>query len=562
MRRRLAAGLAVGALALAGVLAPVPASAQNRDQMTIGLSQFPSNFNPNVDSMLAKSWILYTSQRPITAFDADWKLNCVLCEELPSIAKGTAQEFTNAAGQRTVRATYTLKPNLKWGDGTPVTTKDVVFTWTIGKDQRTGFANNDFYTKKLVNVTAQDDRRFTVERDKFSCDYNNMEQFVLLPAHVEEPIYRADPENYKTKTAYDTQTTNPALYNGPFRIAAVERGASVTLEPNPMWEGPRSPFRRVVIRAIENLPALEANLLSGDVDYVSGELGFTIDQLLALQKRQPDRFTYTYRPGLVYEHIDLNLDNPLLKDVRVRQALLYAIDREVVTKELFEGKQPVAHTSVNPIDANFDPNVPKYGFDPAKARQLLDAAGFRPGPGGIRVDGQGRRLSFEFQTTAGNTSRETVQQVLQAQWKEIGVEVVIKNEPARVFFGQTMRERKFTGLAMFAWISSPDSPPRTILHSSQVPTAENGWGGQNYMNYQSARMDKALDDLDVTCDAGPRRAAWAEFQKIYAEEVPVLPLFFRVEPYAIPKTLSGLQPRGHQFSSTMGVEDWRMTGAR
>ena len=102
MRRRLAAGLAVGALALAGVLAPVPASAQNRDQMTIGLSQFPSNFNPNVDSMLAKSWILYTSQRPITAFDADWKLNCVLCEELPSIAKGTAQEFTNAANARPV----------------------------------------------------------------------------------------------------------------------------------------------------------------------------------------------------------------------------------------------------------------------------------------------------------------------------------------------------------------------------------------------------------------------------------------------------------------------------
>ena len=95
-----------------------------------------------------------------------------------------------------------------------------------------------------------------------------------------------------------------------------------------------------------------------------------------------------------------------------------------------------------------------------------------------------------------------------------------------------------------------------------MPTAENGWGGQNYMNYQSPQMDKALDALDVTCDTAPRKAAWAEFQKIYAEEVPVLPLFFRVEPYAIPKTMSGLQPRGPQFSSTMGVEDWRMTGAR
>ena len=123
--------------------------------------------------------------------------------------------------------------------------------------------------------------------------------------------------------------TNPGLYFGPYRITQVVSGSHVTLEPNPTWYGEAPQFKRVVIRIIENTAALEANLLSGEVDYVAGELGFNIEQALSFERRNPDRFTYLYKPGLIYEHLDVNLDNPMLADVRVRQALLYALDRDI-----------------------------------------------------------------------------------------------------------------------------------------------------------------------------------------------------------------------------------------
>jgi peptide/nickel transport system substrate-binding protein len=105
------------------------------------------------------------------------------------------------------------------------------------------------------------------------------------------------------------------------------------LEPNPHWAGGKPGFRRIVLRHIvlrhiENTAGLQANLLSGDVDMVSGEgSGLTIDQVLALQKQHPDSFRYTFKPSLTYEHIDLKKENPLLADVRVRRALLMAMDR-------------------------------------------------------------------------------------------------------------------------------------------------------------------------------------------------------------------------------------------
>jgi peptide/nickel transport system substrate-binding protein len=565
MTLRHAALLAAGLLA-AGAAAPPPADAQQGGRLTVGLSQYPANFNPNIESMAAKSWVLYAAHRPLTTFDADWNLVCELCEELPSVEKGTAEIVTRADGTRTVRTTFTLRADAVWGDGTPVTTKDVLFSWEVGRNPQSGFANNDLWTRRIAAIEARDDRTFTIERDTFACGYDNLSDFRIIPEHVEGPVYRAAPDAYRNRSAYETDTANPGLYNGPYRIAAVDRGASVTLVPNAAWRGDPPPFREIVVRAVENLPALEANLLSRDLDYVAGELGLSLEQVTDLQRRMPDRFRYVYRPGLIYEHITPNLENPILADVRVRRALLHAVDRHALTQELFDGRQPVATTSINPLDRVFSDGARGYGHDPAEAVRLLEEAGWTAvGPDRVRRNAAGQRLSFEFMTTAGNTTRELVQQVLQAQWAEVGIETVIRNEPPRVFFGQTVRERRYTGLALFAWISSPENPPRTILHSTQIPTAENGWGGQNTNAFRSGRIDRILDDLLVTCPPGdpePRRRLWAELQEAYAEELPALPLYFRVDPFAIPQSLPGLTPTGHQYMSTLSVEGWGRPAAR
>jgi peptide/nickel transport system substrate-binding protein len=160
-------------------------------------------------------------------------------------------------------------------------------------------------------------------------------------------------------------------------------------------------------------------------------------------------------------------------------------------------------------------------------------------------------------TTAGNRTRELVQQVLQSQWKRLGIDITIRNEPSRVFFGETTAKRKFSGLAMFAWISSPENVPRSTLHSEEIPTEENGWAGQNYTGFSREDVDQLLEDIGRELDRDKREKMWHELQTLYAEELPAIPLYFRADPHIWPKWLKGVTPTGHQNSSAYGVETWR-----
>ena len=548
--------LAAAFVALAG-LAASPAGAQaKKDELVIGFTQYPATLHPNIDSMAAKSYVLAMTRRPLTAYDKDWNLVCMLCTELPTIENGKAKAVPRPDGKTGAAVTFTINPRATWSDGKPVTTEDVVFTWEVGRHPKSGVAALELY-KRIERVEVIDDKTFTFHVEKLTYQYNDVSDFQLLPKHVEGPVFAADPDNYRQRTLFDAEPTKPGLHFGPYRFTEVVNGSHLVLEPNPTWYGDKPYFKRITVRAIENTAALEANLLSGSIDYVSGELGFTIDQVLALQKRQADKFDYVYKPGLVYEHIDLNLDNPVLKDRRVRQALLMALDREALTKQLFEGKQPVAASFVNPLDKVSADDVKRWPYDPARAAALLDEAGFKPGADGVRADAAGQRLSLELMTTAGNRTRELVEQVLQNQWKRVGVEIRIRNEPARVFFGETTRKRAYQAMAMFAWISSPENNPLNTLHSSMIVREANGWAGQNYTGFADPAMDKAIDALELELNFEKRKAIWAEVQQLYATELPVLPLYFRAEPYVLPKWLAGIEPTGHQHYTTLKVEYWR-----
>jgi peptide/nickel transport system substrate-binding protein len=526
-----------------------------REQLVIGISQFPSNFHPNIESMVAKSYVLGMTLRPFTIFDRDWRVICMLCEELPSIENGLARVVDQPDGTKGVALTYTIRKNARWGDGTPVTTKDAIFTWEVGRHPLSGVGNSEMY-RRITSIEAHDDRRFTMHVNKFTCEYAAINDFQLLPAHLDRDAF-ADPAQYKTRSRFETDTTNPGLWTGPYRITQVVSGSHIVLEANPTWWGEKPEFKRIVVRAIENTAALEANLLSGSIDYIAGELGLSLDQGLAFEKRHGGRFDVRFKPGLIYEHIDLNLGHPALADRRVRRAIMHAIDREALNRQLFEGKQPVALTFVNPLDTVFSEDVPRYAYDPKRAAELLEEAGWRPGPDGIRRNAQGERLSFEFMTTAGNRLRELVQQTLQSQWRQSGIEARIRNEPARVFFGETVRNRKFSAFAMFAWLSSPRNVPRTTLHSSQIPTAENGFSGQNYTGFKNEAVDALIDRIEIACEEKENRALWQRLQQLYAEELPVLPLYYRADPFVIPKWLSGIEPTGHQYPTSLWVEHWR-----
>ena len=196
----------------------------------------------------------------------------------------------------------------------------------------------------------------------------------------------------------------PAFTTGPIIVTGYTSGAQIVMEPNPYWAGTKPGFKRIVLKFIENTAALQANLLSGDVDMVAGEgVGLTIDQVLELQKQHPDQFTYIFKPSLTYEHIDLKVGNPILADVRVRQALVYAADRKTLVDKLFQGMQPVADTWVNPLSADFASEIQHYPYDLAKAKALLAEAGWKPGADGICRNDKGERLSLEYLDDRGQS---------------------------------------------------------------------------------------------------------------------------------------------------------------
>ena len=528
----------------------VPAMA--KDELVLAINQAPGTMNPLISSMLAKSLVSNMTARPLTAFDVSWKTVCMVCTELPTIENGKARIVDLPNGKKGIAIDFELKP-MVWGDGVPVTARDYDFTIQVGKNPVSGVASAEAY-KRILKFEVKDDLHFTMTVDRVTFDYNSW-ALTPLPAHIEKPIFDANPAEYRNRTAYDTDPTNKGLYFGPYRIAELVPGSRITLEANPTWTGEKPHFKRIVFKIIEATAALEANLLSGNVDYVLGELGLTLDQALAFDKRHRDKYNVVYKPALIYEHIDVRLDNPLLSDRRVRQAILMAIDRKAISEKLFEGKQPVADSGISPLDPMYDPKGRHYGYDPTAAKKLLDDAGFKEIRNGVRQNGKGERFSIELATTAGNRVREQVAQVIQSQLRQVGIELRIRAEPPRIF-SESLNRRTFTGLAMYAWVEAPQGVPHSTLYSTEIPTAANAWSGQNYPGYASAAMDKAIDAAERELDEGKRRALFAEIQRIHAEDLPVLPLFFRVDPFVLPKQLKGVTPTGTLDGSTLWVEQW------
>ena len=543
--------------AFALLVTPLAAQAQGKDSLTIGVAQFPASLNPYYDSLTVKSYTLAFGIRPVTAYDKDWKLGCLLCTELPTLENGMAKFEDRPGGGKGIAVTFKLKPELNWGDGVPVSAKDFVFTWTLARDPASGFANPHPWNRATA-IDVVDDKTVTIHLDSVRVDYNIWDQ--LLPAHIEGPAFEkaGNFAEYQKQTLFSRAPTTPGLWNGPFIMTGYQSGVQVVLEPNPHWGGTKPGFKRIVLKLIENTAALQANILSGDVDMIPGEgIGLTIDQVIALRKSSPDKFEYIFKPSLTYEHIDLKIENPMLADIRVRRALLIAIDRQTLVDRLFEGMQPVADSWVNRLDPNFSTTLSRYPYDPNLARAMLAEGGWRPGSDGFCRNAAGDKLSIEINTTAGNRLRELTEQVLQNMWKAACVEVTIRNEPARTLFGETLKQRKYTGMLMYAWSSGVGESPRATLGSDRIPTAANNWGGNNSTAFNDPEMDRLIALSETELDPAKQKIIWAEMQKLYVEQVRVLPLFFRADAHVVPKWLKGFTPTGHGDLSPLYVEAWR-----
>jgi len=184
-------------------------------------------------------------------------------------------------------------------------------------------------------------------------------------------------------------------------------------------------------------------------------------------------------------------------------------------------------------------------------------AGWTPGPDGICRNAGRQGLSFTFGVSSGIRLRELQQTVFQSQWKANCIEAVTKNEPFRTLFGETMKHRAFTGLVLYSWISGVGDPPRQTMASDHIPTAANNWAGSNFPGFSNPTFDADVQKVETELDPDKRKIIFAEMQRIAADELPMLPLYFRADAHAVPKWLKGYEPTGHGDVGALWAENWR-----
>lgn len=541
----------------------------SNDLLKIGVTQEFENLNPLIRQMSTTFYVGDMVGRRLTVVDPKGAWIPQLAETLPTIENGLAKIVTvkgkDGKTKKKVVAQWTIRSSASWGDGTPVTGKDVLFSWKIAQAPTVSVGDKEVYGQvEKIEIDPKNPKKMTFTYKEARWDFNHLGTFEIVPQHIEEPIFKkfgGETNGYDKNSAYVNTPTNPGLYCGPYIVSEIKLGSHIILKPNKHFYGNQPKIKQIVIKLIPNTGTLESNLRSGSIDMIS-HIGFTLDQAIAFDKKVKKEklpFVPNFRQGLVYEHIDLQLSNDILKDINVRKALVYAIDRDKLTQALFDGKQKKAIHNINPIDTWYTDDPKKivlYKTSVRKAKKMLSKAGWKLNKkDGFRYK-NGKKLSFQFMTTSANKLRELVQVYLQNEWKKVGVEITIKNEPPRVYFGETITKSKFPAMAMYAWTSSPENVPRSQFHSTSIPTAKNGYSGQNVPRWVNKEVDKIIEALEVEFNAEKRKELAAKMLYHYTNEVPVIPLYYRSQISVTPKGMKGYYLTGHQFASGNHVEDW------
>ncbi|MBA1349153.1 peptide ABC transporter substrate-binding protein [Rhizobium sp. WYCCWR 11146] len=537
-------------------LSSASAIAQAKDQLVVGQLQFLTNFHPLVQVNNTKRLVINYSLRPITAFDENVVNHCILCETLPTIDNGLAKIVDLPDGKKGMKVTFKLREGLAWGDGVPVTSKDIEFTWKMARDPKIGFSNYNSWTRASA-LEIVDERTVVLTIPQIISSYNSWDQ--VIPEHLEGPVYAANPtlDTYVKQSLYNLQPTNPGLWNGSFLLSDYQIGTRIVFTPNPKWPGDKPHLQRIILSYRDNSSSLLQNLLAGSVDAVPvSPGGISFSQMLDLKNQQPDKFTYHLAYGTNVERIAVNFDNPILKDKAVRQAILYAIDRQAISDELFGGLQPVANGILSSENAYYNKDMTLYSYDAEKSKELLESAGWKAGNDGICVNDKGGRLSLELVSTAGNQTREQIAQVIQSQLKDVCIEITNNFVPLQEFNGEMARKRKFKALMMSSIDFSPSVSPRIALGSDAIPGPKNNGVGNNFSAYANPEMDKAISELEAALDPETAKQKWAAVQKIFADDLPMLPLYFYPRAYVTVTDLTNFR-QGTLDPLQIWSEEWQ-----
>jgi peptide/nickel transport system substrate-binding protein len=388
---------------------------------------------------------------------------------------------------------FHIRHGVKFHDGGALTSRDVKWTFDSlleGKIRSTRAAAYRYVDR----VEAPDD---------YTIVFRMKEPFSTLLWNLSDGAMGIVP--YGTLTE---MTTHP-VGSGPFRFVSAEQDKEVIVERNDDYWGNKAHVPRVRFVVVPDTTTRVLELRKGSADIVSNAL--TSDMVLALEK-EPN-LVVQRAPGTVLSYLAFNLRDPILRDVRVRQALAYAIDRGPMIQYLWRDFARPADSILPPESWAYDADVPKYGFNPEKARQLLDAADYLP------VNGV--RFHLTMKTSSAEESTRLMVAVLQQQLRDVGIALDIRTFEFATFFADVTSGAY--QMYSLRWIGGNEDPDifEYAFHSDKFPPH-----GANRSFYVNPRLDALIKEGRSETDPGRRKAAYAAIQTILATDLPYINLWF------------------------------------
>jgi peptide/nickel transport system substrate-binding protein len=417
--------------------------------------------------------------------------------------------------------TFHLRRGVKWHDGAPFTAQDVLFTYQTMVDPKTPTAYSGDYLQ-VKQAEAPDDYTFRVTYAQPFAPALGSWTLAILPQHL---------------LAGQDITKSPLgrhpIGTGPYKFGEWRAGEKIALAYNPDYFEGRVYLNAYLYLVKPDLATMFLELKAGNLD----RMGLTPLQYT----RQTDypRFQqlynkYRYIP-FSYIYLGYNLEDPRFADRRVRQALASAINKQELIEGVLLGLGEEAIGPYKPGTWYYNPDVPRFAYDPAKARALLAAAGWQPNSQGV-LEKDGRPFEFTILTNQGNEIRVRTAEIIQRRLHEIGIEVKIRTVEWAAFVKEFIEKGRFEAV-LLGWNTGLDPDQYDIWHSSKTRPGE-----LNFIHYNNPRVDALLEEGRHTFDREKRRRAYFKFQEIIAADQPYTFLFVPDALPAIHKRFRGIKP--------------------
>jgi peptide/nickel transport system substrate-binding protein len=517
---------------------PVPGG-----RIIIGVQQEPEMLSEILNSMATNNMVCNLIFSKFVKYDDRFQLIPDLITEIPTVENGGV-----SSDYRTY--TYHLRPDARWHDGVAVTSGDARFTYEIITDPKVNVESREGWDV-VQSVDTPDDHTIVFHLKRPYPD------FVSETFYDESVFPRHLLATSRAERFHSAKFHHAPVGSGPFKFEGWTAGSHLTLVANPDYYGDGPYLDQIIFKFVPNENALLVQLKTGEIDMFDNA---NINFIGQLERVEGIKVYQT--PMLMYEHLDLNTEHPILKDRRVRRALSYATNKQEIADRIYNGLVRVAALDEFDASGYYSQEAAKRAtYEPAKARRLLLEAGWKDTDRDGFVDRDGQPLRLTITASAGQPNRERTELVLRDQWKQVGIDLELGNFGPTVLYGTyedggILKRGKFD-VAMYAWLSSPAPSRREALYaSSSIPPY-----GQNHPRFVHEELTRLLEQGSTESDAAARDGLYRRVQGILVDEAPVIPLFWYTAIDPVTRRLQNFRPNATQSADTWNAALWYLASA-